>query len=243
MSDIIAGEDSPEARKSHLESDVLHLKGPDFNFNPESTYRTALITQALPVVNLLAEIKDAGVNRKNLIIADFSSEREGGSMLHTKDWDLHLQAAISDLARAAGINISYPKDETDNSEWKLPEYFKGLFNALELPPALSTRIESRRAQTIQELDAAISENKLAIRGGQSRSFARNIPGIGSVIDRLERRRESRLSTVQPSPTPDYFLQIDFEYDYTSARRDPRRPQFEYTRLNHRISLVSPSAPS
>ena len=255
MESELTGEGALEQKREYLESGVLQLKDPDLKYEYDRSrddlhmvYDDALSTQAIPVVDFLAQIKDSCIERKNNNLAEFNTTQE--SYVRSEGWNHTLQEAISDLARAADLKVSLSthtnykglQDQGDNSQWKNPQRFSEMLDHLELPPALQARIAPRRDQIKADLGEAIKIREQQIEEVFNPSFAksvRNIPGIGHILEYLDERKERKTSQSQELPTPDYRLQIKYVGDKATDTNYNQPAHLRH--YIHTVSLASPSA--
>jgi hypothetical protein len=95
------GEGALEQKREHLESGVLQLtEVPDSLLSDSSkTYQTALSTQAVPIVDLLSQIKSNGVERKKPVLGDFSSTMGGAYEVRAKIWHSDLSQTSNRMPR------------------------------------------------------------------------------------------------------------------------------------------------
>ncbi|MCL4366191.1 hypothetical protein M1437_03110 [Patescibacteria group bacterium] len=223
-----------------LESGVLELEDAQLDWGCRY-YPRALRTQAVSLVDFLTQIKDAGVERKNPIVATYHSVNTTLNLVLTDNWNFNLAAAVSDLGYAVGLRIQV--DSFKGGEVSYPEYLKSaLEEDLQLPPALQHRIDGRRAVIDQELAEQIQVVKLRSERLSGGSFRRTIPIIGNIQQYLEDRKErktceARTAKLQ-SGQPDFQLAIGSGYDTKSNYGfDYQRGKWFYQRLIHEVFLV------
>lgn len=218
--------------REHLESGVLKLPSPVLHYG--SYYREALISHALPLMDLLAQLKDEGIKRTNPVLAEYSSVRGGQDFLFADTWKRDLEAAINDLGYAAGLRVAVGYH--DGSGFQLPEQFKGLLPSLQLPPTLQRRIDPRKVELDKELNELIRASNEQRQRILNPSGQRYVPIISDIQKWLERRR---VGETEPSLEiqPDFRLGISFDVDKRSYGPDYQRDTWSYHRLIHTISLV------
>lgn len=218
--------------KSRLEHQVLKLVPADFHYG--GMYPTALFRQAIPVVDLLAQLKDESVVRVNPILAEYSSGRGGDDFLFAHAWNRDLEAAIIDLSFAAGLRVAI--NYSEGNQFQLPGQFRGLLPNLKLPPTLQRRIDSRRGELDQELDEQIKARGERMERIKNPSMWRSVPIIGDIQDALKQRKHKQ----EPKLTvpSDFRLIIKFNVDEKSYGSDFQRDTYSYHRLSHAITLVT-----
>lgn len=220
---------SPEKR-AYLEAEVLHLPRPILSCGDE--YFQALRDHAMPIVEMLVQIQDAGVQRKEPALAEYNSDRGGHDLLYSRAYNRDVAIAIIDLAKAARLRVAIV-DWGNNSNFQLPKQFKTAFDRLDLPPALKQRIDGRRAAIIEELDRDIEKMNRVKEGG--------------VLEDLKDLKDFVMSlfrgTSAASPPPkarfesDYILKISYDFNPKSASQDYQRDTYSYNELEHRVSIV------
>lgn len=232
MTEQSTGKDNPEARKAYLAGDTVKLKSPEFHYG--DPYGTALVHQAIPLVDFLVQIKDSGVERTNPVIAEFSSDRGGREMEFAKVWDFQLQLAAQDLAHAAGLNITFFK--VMYPKFQCPEKFKGYIDSLQLPSALKTRIDARKQEIIAELDNTV-ESKAP--EGKQPHIDDKLRDLWMKLRHPGSRNIDAPKLGSQVTEPDFSLQVSIDYDTKCYGPDYQRDTWSYQRLNHKISLVTP----
>lgn len=223
---------TPEDR-SRLQSQVLKLDPADFHYG--SMYPTALLRQAIPVVDLLVQLTETEIERVNPVLAEYSSDRGGQDFLFANAWNRDLAGAITDLGYAAGLRVAV--GYFDGNGFQFPEQFKGMVPNLQLPPTLQRRIGERRIELNQELDEKIEAHKEQKERMKNPSKWRLVPFIGDIQDMLEQRR-MKSGNQRVVVEPDFRLSISFDTDPRSYGPDFQRNTYSYHRLNHKISLVA-----
>lgn len=205
-----------EEQRAHLASGVLHLPTPKVILGSQGY--AALTQHAVPIIDFLVQIDDAGVERTNPVLADFTS---GLNFDDAQTWHNDLAHTLTDLAHTAGLQVSVPQTDIDTTQWQYPELIRSLIDS-SLPPALGARINARRGELTQELDAEIERRK---QESKKRPF---------IVDLFRSSNLLRRNPKPPASTPtfNYGLKIAAE-DITGMRLNAP------TTFKHTVSLVPP----
>ncbi len=227
-------QDSPEARNQYLETGILRLPNADFSYG--AMYPAALRTQAVPVVDFLAQIEEEGVKRQIPVIAEYGSARGGDDLLYASSWDRDLAHAINDLGHAAGLRIASANRGLDGTRFELPKHFKRSLKNMQLPPTLRRRVNDREGENTRELDELIrkrAEWLKEMQEARNPSFKRRLFQILN----LRQRTDGATTPLLDTP-PDFTLAINMDFDMRSYASDYKRDTWSYQRLIHKITLVS-----
>jgi hypothetical protein len=229
---------SPEEKRTFLQNGVLQL--PNADLSDGSMYYRALTTQAIPIVDLLVQLKDEGIERDNPVIAEYGSIRNG---LLARGWNNDLKSAVNDLGRAAGLRVEF--DQSTNDSFAMPERFRDSLSLLILSTSLQTRIEQRKPKTVEELDKIVKENSdylQSLREGKSTTSTpqKKVSGVHTLRNYLPFRKKVAIELPVPASKPvDFRLHLEYESNKISSGLDYRNPTWtwSYHQLHHTLSLI------